>query len=66
MLNNKKNTIMNNLRKAINKNINEKNKVRNFRLNDAQQTYRVVKMMSHYWKCDVKTAYKKYADYLYN
>lgn len=57
---------MNNLRKAINESINEKNKVRNFRFNDAQQTYRVIKMMSQHWHCDVKTAYKKYADYLYN
>lgn len=57
---------MNNLRKAINESINGKNKVRNFRLNDAQQTYRIVKMMAHHWKCDVQTAYKKYADYLYD
>ena len=57
---------MNNLRKAINESINEKNKVRNFLFNDAQQTYRVVKMMAHHWNCDVQTAYKKYADYLNN
>jgi len=57
---------MSNLRKAINNSINVKNKVQNFRFVDAQQTYRVVKMMAQHWKCDVKTAYKKYADYLYN
>ena len=57
---------MNNLRKAINDSINEKNKVRNFRFIDTQQTYRVIKMLSEHWKCDVKTAYIKYANYLYN
>ena len=57
---------MNNIRKAINNSINAKNKVQNFRFVDAQQTYRVVKMLAQYWRCDVKTAYKKYADYLYN
>ena len=57
---------MNNIRKAINNSINAKNKVHNFRFVDAQQNYRVVKMMAQYWRCDVKTAYKKYADYLYN
>jgi hypothetical protein len=57
---------MSNLRKAINNSINSKNKVKNFRLIDSQQTYRVVIMMARYWKCNVREAYKKYADYLYN
>lgn len=57
---------MNNLRKAINASINEKNKVRNFRFIDTQQTYRVVKMLSEHWGCDVKIAYNRYANYLYN
>lgn len=57
---------MNNLRKVINESISGKCKVHNFRMVDAQQTYRVVKMMANHWKCDVRTAYKKYADYLYS
>lgn len=57
---------MSNLRRAINESINAKNKVHNFRMIDAQQTYRVVKMMASHWKCDVRTAYTRYADYLYN
>lgn len=57
---------MNNLRKAINESINGKNKVHNFRMVDAQQTYRVVKMLANHWKCNVRTAYHRYAEYLYN
>ena len=57
---------MDNLRKTINASINEKNKVKNFMLVDTQKTYRVVIMMAHYWKCNVKEAYKRYADFIYN
>ena len=55
---------MNNLRKVINESINEKNKVRNFRFIDTQQTYRVVKMLSEHWKCNIREAYQRYADYV--
>lgn len=57
---------MNNLIKAINRSINEKNKVHNFVFVDSQQTYRVVKMLSKYWKTDVRNAYKMYAEFLYS
>jgi len=57
---------MNNLIKAINRSINAKNKVHNFVFVDSQQTYRVVKMLSKYWKTNVREAYKMYAEYLFN
>lgn len=56
---------MTNLRRAINSSINEKNKVHDFRFKDTTQTYRVVKMMARHWNCDVKTAYQRYANFIY-
>lgn len=56
---------MSNLSRAVNESINAKGKVRGFRFIDTRKTYRVVKMMAEHWKCDVRTAYRKYADYLY-
>ena len=55
---------MSNLNLVVNKNINRKNTVVNFRFNDSLQTYSVVKMLAKYWKCDIKTAFRKYADFV--
>lgn len=57
---------MNNLIKAINNSINSKNKVHNYRLIDTQQTYRCVKMLASHFKCNLREAYIRYANFLYN
>jgi hypothetical protein len=31
---------------------------------DAQQTYRVILMLRDHWKCDVRTAYRRYANFV--
>ena len=53
------------LNKLVNYNINQKNKVKNFRFVDSTQTYRVVIMMSRHWHTDVKTAYYMYSELIY-
>lgn len=56
---------MGNFRTIVNRNISERNKVVNYcnRLDIGLQ-YGVIKMMAVYWKVDIKTAYRMYADYI--
>ena len=55
---------MTNLQLIINKNINRKNTVQNFRFYDAQSIYRVVIMFKQHFKCTLKEAFLRYANFI--
>lgn len=50
--------------RVVNMSINRKKTVRNFRYVDAQSTYRVVKMLRDHFKCGLREAYMRYAEFV--